>query len=556
MAKFFEVALIHLIISLFLITFSLSKPLHLITSCLIDHHVTNFSVHPTTPNQSNSTSYYNLLLFSLQNLRFTEPEYPKPSLIILPQSKEQLVDSFLCSKNAGFEARIRCGGHSYEGLSSTSNDGKPFVIIDVMDLDQVVMDLKLETAWVEGGATMGQVYLTVAEKTQGAYGFSGGSCPTVGSGGLISGGGFGFLSRKYGLAADNVVDALLVGPDGRVLDRAAMGEDVFWAVRGGGGGSFGIVYAWKIKLLNVPSRVTAFQVSREGKIENISQLVHEWQHVGPYLDDTFYLSISLSAIEKEKDNISATFNGLYLGKKFEAISIVNKKFPRLRIREDRYKEMSWIESVLYFSGLSEGSTVKDLRNRYLQNKNYFKAKSDYVRTAIPLEGIKGAMDFLTKEPKGMIIMDPYGGQMARIASDSIAFPHRKGNLYSIQYLVSWEKKDDKNRDLYLTWIRKFYDFMAPFVSANPRAAYVNYLDLDLGGLNDSVVGPRRGAYDAVEKGRIWGEKYFLGNYDRLVKAKTLIDPCNLFRHAQGIPPNRSRFPKVCIDADMHPFVSL
>ena len=545
MAKFFSVALIHVIISSFLITFSSSQPLHLITSCLIDHHVTNFSVHPTTPNQSNSTSYYNLLLFSLQNLRFTDPKYPKPSIIILPQTKEQLVDSFLCSKNAGFEARIRCGGHSYEGLSSTSNDGKPFVIIDLMDLDQVVVDLKSETAWVEGGATMGQVYLTVAEKTQGAYGFSGGSCPTVGSGGHISGGGFGFLSRKYGLAADNVVDALLVGPDGQVLDRATMGEDVFWALRGGGGGSFGIVYAWKIRILKVPSRVTAFQVSREGKIENISQLVHEWQHVGPYLDDTFYLSVSLSVIDNETDNISATFNGLYLGNRFEAISIVNKKFPKLRVREDDYNEMDWIQSVLYFSGLNEGSTIKDLRNRGLQNKNYYKAKSDYVSATIPIEGLRGVMDFLTKESKGTIIMDPYGGQMAQIPSDSIAFPHRKGNLYSIQYLVSWAKEDEKNKDLYLTWIREFYKFMAPFVSANPRAAYVNYLDLDLGGLNDNVVGPRGGAYDAVENGRIWGEKYFLDNYERLVKAKTVIDPCNLFRHAQGIPPKNSPANKQC-----------
>jgi len=480
-----------------------------------------------------------LLLFSLQNLRFTDPKYPKPSLIILPQSKEQLVDGFLCSKHAGFEARIRCGGHSYEGLSSTANDGKPFLIIDLMDLDQVVVDLKSETAWVEGGATLGNVYLTVAGKTGGEYGFSGGTCPTIGSGGHFSGGGFGFLSRKYGLAADNVVDALLVRPDGQVLERTAMGEDVFWALRGGGGGSFGIVYAWKIKILKVPSKVTAFQVSREGKIENISQLVHEWQHVGPYLDDTYYLSVSLSAIDNDKGNISVVFKGLYLGNRFEAISIINRKFPNLKIREDQYNEMSWIESILYFSNLREGSTIEDLRNRYLQKKTYFKAKSDYVRASIPLEGLKGALNFLAKEPKGTIIMYPYGGQMAQIPSDSIAFPHRKGNLYGIQYLVSWAKESEKNRDLYLTWIREFYEFMAPFVSANPRAAYVNYLDLDLGGLNDNVVGPRGGAYDAVEKGRVWGEKYFLDNYERLVKAKTMVDPCNLFRHPQGIPPKSS-----------------
>ncbi|GLJ35585.1 hypothetical protein SUGI_0715370 [Cryptomeria japonica] len=85
-------------------------------------------------------------------------------------------------------------------------------------------------------------------------------CHTVGSGGHIAGGGLSFLSRKYGLAADNVLDALLINASGKVMNKNTIGEDVFWAVRSGGDGSWGVVYAWKLQLVSVPTILTAFSV--------------------------------------------------------------------------------------------------------------------------------------------------------------------------------------------------------------------------------------------------------------------------------------------------------
>ncbi|KAM3356554.1 hypothetical protein P3S68_023268 [Capsicum galapagoense] len=78
-----------------------------------------------------------------------------------------------------------------------------------MQLDRVSLDLRSGTAWVQGGATLEQTYYAISQASN-VRGFAAGSCPTVGVGGHISRGGFGFLSRKYGLAVDNVVDALLV----------------------------------------------------------------------------------------------------------------------------------------------------------------------------------------------------------------------------------------------------------------------------------------------------------------------------------------------------------
>ena len=507
-----------------------------IASCLIQQRISNFTIY-SNPNNGSSNLYFDLLNFSIQNLRFSATSVPKPVAIILPETKEELASSVLCCRLSNLEIRIRCGGHSYEGTSSVATDGSAFVIIDMMNLDRVTVDSRPDFAWVEGGATLGQTYYAIAESSD-VRGFPAGSCPTVGSGGHIAGGGFGLLSRKYGLAADNVVDVLLVDAEGRLLDREALGEDVFWAIRGGGGGIWGIVYAWKIKLSRVPKTVTAFTVSRPGTDLQVTNLVDKWQHVAPKLDDEFYLSCFVGAglpQRKGTIGISATFKGFYLGPKTRALSIISKQFPELGITEADCKEMSWIESVVYFSGLDDGSSVSDLKNRYLESKGYFKAKSDYVRTPIPTSGIKEALRILEKQPKGYVILDPYGGIMNRINSQSIAFPHRKGNLFTIQYLVEWKEADNSKSTEYIEWIQGFYDSMEPYVSSGPRAAYVNYIDLDLGAF-ELISTNTATLSDAVERARVWGEKYFLKNYNRLVQAKTTIDPNNVFRNQQGIPP--------------------
>lgn len=189
----------------------------------------------------------------------------------------------------------------------------------------IKVDLQSQTAWVQGGATLGETYHAIAESSH-THGFSAGSCPTVGVGGHIGGGGFGLLSRKYGLAADNVVDALLIDANGRLLDREAMGEEVFWAIRGGGGGIWGIVYAWKIKLVHVPPTVTSFVVSRAGTKGHVATLIDTWQSVAPNLEDDFYLSVFVGAgLPDARDSgISATFKGFFLGSSRRAVSIINQ----------------------------------------------------------------------------------------------------------------------------------------------------------------------------------------------------------------------------------------
>ncbi|KAG8370461.1 hypothetical protein BUALT_Bualt14G0119300 [Buddleja alternifolia] len=526
--EFIVYALFHLFLASLFVLSNCSQHSDILSSCLIDNKVYNFSLHDIDP-----AFYSKFLDSSIRNLRFAGPTVPKPVAIIIPESKDQLVSSVLCCNTGSFEIRVRSGGHSYEGTSYVAYDGTPFVLIDIMNLNSVSIDLESETAWVEAGATLGQTYYAISESNK-IHGFPGGACPTVGMGGHVSGGGFGSLFRKYGLAADNVVDALLIDANGRLLDKDSMGEDVFWAIRGGGGGVFGIVYAWKISFVKVPEILTGFIVSRPGTKDEVAKLVHIWQNVAPKLVDDFYLSL-VAGTDTETSRISATFKGLYLGPRNIALSILENTFPELNLSAEDFKEMSWIESVLYFSGLESGSVISNLNDRYLFEAAYYKAKSDYVRFPISVTGITSAVEILEKEPKGLIILDPYGGAMTNISSESIPYPHRKGNLFMIQYVIKWNDDENEKSEDYMDWMRGFYAAMAPYVSSGPRAAYINYMDFDIG-VMDFENCSRLCVDEAVENARVWGEKYFLKNYDRLVRAKTIIDPLNVFRHQQGIFP--------------------
>ncbi|KAG6642509.1 hypothetical protein I3843_09G140900 [Carya illinoinensis] len=476
-----------------------------------------------------NSSYSSILEFSIQNPRFSTPATPKPLVIITPLHVSQIQSAIYCSQKHGLQIRVRSGGHDYEGLSYVSD--VPFLIIDMINLRSISVDAENGTAWVESGAIIGEVYYRIAEKSI-KFGFPAGLCPTVGVGGHFSGGGYGTLMRKYGLAADNIIDAQMIDVKGRILDRKSMGEDLFWAIRGGGGSSFGIVVAWKIKLVHVPSTVTVFTVNRNLE-QNATKLVYRWQHVADKVHEDLFIRVGLTGANSSQEGrrtIQASFNSLYLGGIDNLLLLMQESFPELGLVREDCTEMSWIESVLYFGGFPSGESLDVLLNRTPLIRPIFKAKSDYVIEPISEVGLEGIWErFYEKEAEtALLIFTPYGEKMSEISESAIPFPHRAGNIYKIQYLVYWEEEGIAATERHISWIRRLYSYMAAYVSKSPRAAYMNYRDLDIGKNNKK-------GNTSYRRASIWGTKYFKSNFNRLVHVKTMIDPTNFFRNEQSIP---------------------
>ncbi|CAI0545911.1 unnamed protein product [Linum tenue] len=477
-----------------------------------------------------SASYSSVFQFSIRNPRFNNTSASRrPIAIITPITVSQVQSAVLCSRRHGLQVRVRSGGHDFEGMSYISSaPSQPFLLIDLINLRNVTVDVPTKSAWVQAGAVLGELYHSIASAS-GTLAFPAGICPSVGVGGHISGGGYGMLLRKYGMAADNVLDARLVDAEGRILDRAGMGEDVFWAIRGGGGNTYGVVVSWKVKLVPVPRRVTGFKVSKTSE-GSLTKVIQRYQHVVDKLPDDLMIMLTLS----RQTIIQAEFLGLYLGETESLLTVMKQSFPELELTEEGCTEMSWIESALYCAGYPKNTSYDELLNSRNSSSLQFaklKAKSDYVQRPLPVRALQGIWRSFDQVEAGppLVQMVPHGGRMSRISNSSIPYPHRSGNIYKIQYFASWFGEDKKVEKRHLHWINGLYRFMTPYVSNNPRGAYPNSRDLDLG-VNDPV------GRTSYKQARVWGEQYFKHNFERLARVKAAIDPSNFFRNEQSVPP--------------------
>ncbi|XP_021820247.1 berberine bridge enzyme-like 21 [Prunus avium] len=472
----------------------------------------------------NNPSYSSVLRAYIRNSRFNTTSTPKPVLIVTPSAASHVQASVVCAKQLGIQLRIRSGGHDYEGLSYWSD--QTFIVLDMFNLRSVTVDIEDSSVWVQAGATLGELYYRISEKSK-VHGFPAGVCPTVGIGGHISGGGYGNMLRKFGLAVDNVLDAQIVDAKGRLLDRKAMGEDLFWAIKGGGGGSFGVIVAYKLKLVSVPETVTVFQAARTLE-ENATDFVLRWQEVAPTTDDGLFMRMLL---QPGSNTVKATIIAEFLGNADQLVSLLGKQFPELGLKKEDCKEMSWIESVLWWDNYDNGTSPDVLLDRNPDHANFLKRKSDYVQTPISKSRLELLWKKMIEIGKIGLVFNPYGGMMSRIPASATPFPHRAGNLFKVQYSVSWGEAGAEAEKKYTTDTRRLFRFMTPFVSKNPRSAFLNYRDLDIG---VNKFGNR-----SYEQGKVYGLKYFNDNFDRLVKVKTAVDPENFFRNEQSIPPNPS-----------------
>ncbi|CAM0152948.1 unnamed protein product [Urochloa decumbens] len=476
--------------------------------------------------QQSSSSFTSVLESSVQNPKFLTNTTVRPLFIITPSDVSHVQAAVRCGRANG----IRSGGHDYEALSYRSVNQEPFAVLDLARLRAVRVVPGKPSVWVDAGATLGELYYAVGTTNPGFL-FPGGVCATVGVSGFVSRGGIGLMMRRYGVGGDNVLDARVVNANGDVLDRAAIGEDLFWAIRGGGGESFGVVVAWRLKLSPVPPTVTVVNSLRTMEQGGLADLLVKWENT--ILSPSLPTDLTTRVVLQERH---ALFQTLYLGRCSDLISTVGNVFPELGVTAADCNEMPWLRAMAFIYFDNTDTLIEALLNRTnrVGSNHYYKSKSDYVRRAMGKDAWEGLYQkWLSWNGNGQMTLEPHGGAVGGTnAAATSPYPHRRGVLFNIQYGSNW--CCDANGTMAaaaLRWLDGVYGYMEPFVTSSPRTAYANYRDLDFG---RNVVG--RDGVSSYWSGRSWAERYYMGNYRRLAAVKAAVDPTDYFRNEQSIPP--------------------
>src|SRR6476660_7793442 len=197
-----------------------------------------------------------------------------PRLIARCAGVADVQNAVRAASQAGILTAIRCGGHSLAGFSTC--DG---LVIDLSRIREVTVDAERRRAWVSGGCLLGSI--DTATQKAGLV-FPSGVVSHTGASGLILGGGTGWVTRRLGLSCDNVLGIKLVTANGSLVRcNGAENADLFWALRGGGG-NFGVVTEFEVKLHPLTSVVIAEGLCAEPHIRGLLECWRDFMAEAPF----------------------------------------------------------------------------------------------------------------------------------------------------------------------------------------------------------------------------------------------------------------------------------
>ena len=420
----------------------------------------------------------------------------RPAAIAYCNNQVEVAQVVKWARSNGHKITVRSGGHSYEGYSMNTD-----LVIDIsnlknFELNKANMTMNIGAGWKQG--ELAERLLAAMPNTAAVMG----SCKTVGLSGFALGGGFGFLSRKHGLGADNIVSLTMVNAQGELIyANANNNTELFWALRGGGCGSFGIVTAMEYRVHPVPSTVTTFY--RKFPLDDAKKIVPLWFDWIKEMDPNIVSIMSINGGVGEK---SLRITGQFLGNRSNFLS---KVLPSEGIiQSESMRERSFSDSLDYFNGGKD--TARESR---------WRARSDFYLKPLNNEGIDAISKIVSAQgnPWGFaFIFDSYGPVIRSIAGDATAFAHRTDILACMQLYMSWgDTKTGPNSQDGNSIIRLNAIGQALKDSGNVSGrAYPNYADATR---------------------TDWPSAYYAQNLERLKKAKTQFDPENYFSFPQSIP---------------------
>jgi len=419
----------------------------------------------------------------------------RPAVFVQIAEADDVLAAIAFARENEIDISIRGAGHNIAG-SSLSNNG---LVIDFSNMKNVRVDVEKRRAFVEPGATLGDF-----DKAVQAHGLATpvGINSTTGIAGLTLGGGFGWLSRKYGMTIDNLVSAEVITANGDKL-RVSESEntDLFWAIRGGGG-NFGIVVQFEFELYPVGPEILAGLI-------------------------VFPLDQAKQVLTKYRDYVESTPEELN-------VWVVLRQAPPLPfLPEDVHGKEVVVLAVFYAGDIAEGEKLieplKSFGDPYGIHigaqpyvdwqqafdplltpgvRNYWKSHNF---TSLKDEALDSMVEYAGKlpSPHCEIFIGLISGSANRIAANAMAYGNRDAK-FVLNVHGRWEEPADD--ETCIAWARDFFKASAPYASAG---AYVNFMTEE----EDDRVASAYGS-----------------NYDRLVQIKKKYDPENVFHLNQNIKP--------------------